>query len=263
VAISIFVGFVFSSIAFLLLLLTLFLNMTTQHRDLYNKMTDMDTVFVEFKELDFKNISDEQAMKQVTDYTMELREKNQIPDNKVVYSSGIIVTGVKLLLIFILSLIVANGLEILIFNKKINESMHQINQSTTLREQLNYLHDENDLNDIYGLNAKWLIDMTAVDSGELMIVDCHSILLCIDVLEMSLGNWKIFIDLLISVLFIIPFVLVKRSIYYAGGAFLKEAAITDIGNSLMFYFLTRRACERIKLKISEEFDYERLIRNKD
>ena len=110
--------------------------------------------------------------------------------------------------------------------------MHQINQSALLRDQLIYLNDESDLNDVYGLNAKWLIDMTTIESGELMIVDCHSLLLCLDVLKMSLGNWKIFIDLLISVLFIIPFVLVKRSVYYAGGTFLKEAAITDIGNSL-------------------------------
>ena len=78
VAIAVFVGFVFSSIAFLLLLLTLFLNMTTQHKDLYTKMTDMENVFVEFKEVDFKNISDEQAMKTVSDYTMGLRDKNQI-----------------------------------------------------------------------------------------------------------------------------------------------------------------------------------------
>ena len=48
--IAVFVGFVFCSIAFLLLLLTLFLNMTTQHKDLYTKMTDMENVFVEFKE---------------------------------------------------------------------------------------------------------------------------------------------------------------------------------------------------------------------
>jgi len=142
--IAVLAGFIFSAIAFLLLLLTLFLNMTTQHKDLYNKMTDMDSVFVEFKKVDFKNISDEQAMKQVTDYTMGLRDKNQIPDDKVVYGSGIIVSGIKLLLIFILSIIVANGLEMLIFHQKINESMHQINQSALLREQLIYLTDDNE-----------------------------------------------------------------------------------------------------------------------
>jgi len=102
--------------------------------------------------------------------------------------------------------------------------------------------------------------MTTNETGDWMIVDFHSLLLSIDVLQMSLGNWKIVMDLLVSVLFIIPFVLVKRSVYYAGGAFLKESAITDIGHSLMFYFLTRRECERIRIKISQEYDYDQLLK---
>ncbi len=254
---AILTGVAFSLISFLLILLTLFLNMTTQYKDLYSKMTNMDSVYREFDDHDFKEISDEKAQLLVSEFTMDLRNKSITPDAKNTTGSGLIVSGIKLVLILILSIIVANGLEIFIFQKKINSSMKDIHSSPVLHDCILTLNDSIIYNDDIALSAKWMLDMTSNGEKSFILIECKSLLLTLDVLELSLGHWKIFIDLICTFLFLIPFILVKRSAYYAGGEFLKEATIVDIGNSLMFYFLTKRECARIREKI-EQFEFNEL-----
>jgi hypothetical protein len=67
--------------------------------------------------------------------------------------------------------------------------------------------------------------------GTFILIDCHSILLIAKVMDEALGGWKILIDVLFSALFLIPFIVVRRSRFIAGGDFLKEAAIADISTS--------------------------------
>jgi len=249
-------------VSFVLLLLVLFLNMTTSYRDLYTKMTDMSEVFNSYYNIDLTGMSDEKAQQIVQSYKMELREKNIVPDPSPFYFSGIFVSIIKLSLILILSCVVANGIEMLMFKDKLNESMAQIKTSQELQQQML-------ATDSMGINheqiyARWTYEMlTETDERPFILINCQSIMMVVDILNLALGKWKIVLDLLFFLLFFIPFMLVRKSRRYAGGIFLKEVALTDISISLMTFLLARKKCQQIKYTLENEFDYSQLANKKE
>jgi hypothetical protein len=257
-------GLLFGGISFLLMLLVLYLNMTTQYKDLYEKMTHMDPVFQEFKKSDLESISDEKALLAVTDFTMALRAANSLPDPRSTHGSSFFTNAIKLVMILIISFIVANGMEMLMFRNKINESMSVIRNSKVLKENLKIQPDESvdrqmTLPNEYSLHAEWILNMVDEKKGTFILIECHSILLIAKVMDEALGGWKILIDVLFSALFLIPFIVVRRSRFIAGGDFLKEAAIADISTSLMFFILSERKCRQIRFQLENEYDYEKLM----
>ncbi len=258
-------GLIFGGIFFLLMLLVLFLNMTTQHKDLYEKMTDMETVFDEYRNTDLESISDEKAMLTVTDFAMKLREENTFPDRRSTHGSNLFTSAIKLAMIILISIIVANGMEILIFRDKLNQSMSDIRNSKILLELSSSKSEavslnNNPIDEEYSIHANWMLDMVDEKNGNFILVECHSLLLTLKIMSTTLGVWKIIIDVLFTLLFLTPFIVVRRSRFIAGGVFLKEAAILDISISLMFYILTEKKCREIKRKLENEYDYTALLK---
>jgi hypothetical protein len=258
-------GLIFGGIFFLLMLLVMFLNMTTQYKDLYEKVTNMDPVFNEFRKKDLRMFTDDQIKKEVDEFSAALRSANTLPDARAAHLSSFITSAIKLVMILIISFIVANGMEILIFRQKIDESMAIIRESKVLKNQVNT--DDTKTNDLsisnsddYSSYAEWMLNMVDDKKGDFILVDCHSLLLIFKVMNDALGVWKMVIDILFSILFLIPFILVRRSGYIAGGDFLKEATIIDISTTLMFFLLCERKRMEVKFTIESEYDYNQIIK---
>jgi len=248
-------------IAFVLLLLVLFLNMTTNYQELYSTMTDMSEVFKPYYDRDLSGLSDEEAQRIVQTHKMELREKNLVPDSPPFYVSGIFVSIIKLTLILILSCVIANGIEMWMFKDMLNKSMVSMLASSELQQQL-VASDSTGVNDnqIY---ARWTREMlTEPAEHPFLLVNCQSILMINEIMGLALGKWKIVLDLLFFALYLIPFMIVKKSRRYAGGLFLKEVSLSDISISYMSFLLARRKCQQVKNILENEYDYNQLMKKK-
>jgi len=259
------IGVFLGAICFILLLLMFFLNMTTNYQDLYLTMTEMEPTFEEYEKLEIENWTDQKALIETEKRKSLLREANQIPNFDHFHFSSVITSTIKVILILIISCVVANSMEFLFFYGSINDSLMKIKSDPTINAcaQHPLTEHNSELNDKIVL-AQWTLEMLKEDAEHPFIfIKSRSVLLTMQVLEMSLGNWKILLDVLFALLFLTPFVLLKKSREYAGGLFLKEVALVDISHSLMFYLLSERERRKILKHIKEHYDYERLAIKKE
>lgn len=258
IGISLFLG----AICFVLLLLVFFLNMTTNYQGLYLTMTNMEPLFKTHYDEDLKGLSDERALEMVANEKQKLRETNQQATFDHFHLSSVVTSAVKVILILIISAMVANAMEFVFFRNSLNESLHKIKSDPTIIACANAKESEHndELNRKIGL-AKWTLNMLEPNPGEsFLFIDSQSFLLSYQVLEMSLGPWKVLLDIAFALLFLTPFILLRKSNEYAGGIFLKEAALIDIAHSYMFFLLAERERQKIKEEIELNYDYTVLIK---
>lgn len=256
------IGLFLGGISFALLLLVFFLNMTTNYQDLYLSMTNMNPIFEEHENEDLRNLSDERAEEKVQAKKMLLRETNQEARFDHFHLSSVVTSIIKVSLILVISCVVANALEFLVFHKSLNKSLNSLkNDSTLLTCAKHELTESNDVLNNKILLARWTLSMLEEDkNAPFILIDSKSLLLSMQVLSLSIGTWKIILDVVIALLFLTPFVLLKKSKEYAGGKFLKEAALYDIQCSQMFYLISERERRKIKEKIQNEYDYNELVK---
>jgi hypothetical protein len=255
------IGVFLGAICFILLLLVFFLNMTTNYQGLYLTMTNMEPIFEPFYDKDMRGLTDEEALLMVEGEKQKLRETNQHATFDHFHLSSVVTSTVKVLLILIISAMVANAMEFVFFRSSLNESLHKIKTDPTLIACANAKGtDSNDELNRKIILAKWTLDMLKPNPGEsFLFIDSRSFLLSYQVLDMSLGPWKVLLDIAFALLFLTPFILLRKSNEYAGGIFLKEAALIDIAHSYMFFLLSERERQKIKMEIETNYDYTALI----
>ncbi len=253
-------GLLLGGVSFILLVFVFFLNMTTRHAELYQKMTNMKEVFAEFDNHDFTGISDEMALQIAQQKKMELRDRNQVTEIPKFHASNIITTTVKVTLVLVLSCLIANAMEIFMFKNKINADIAAIRNSEIIKKVAFNNNDSLKHLQVNSVLAKWTLDVVTEKETTFKMIDSYSILLTLETLDRGLGNWKLLLDFLFIVLFLVPFVLVRKSKKYSGGVFLKEVALSDITTSLMFHILAQRKCQQVKQIIAQEYNYDAFIK---
>ena len=119
-------------------------------------------------------------------------------------------------MVLVLSCLIANAMEIFMFKNKINADIAEIRNSETIKkvasrnnDSLNYLQGNSVL-------AKWTLDVVTEKETTFKLIDSYSILLTLETLDRGLGNWKLLLDFLFALLFLVPFVLVRKSKRYSG-----------------------------------------------
>ena len=224
---SIFLGLVF----FLLLQLLLFLSLQTRYASLKQQLSQMEEVFKKYPSENLGGISDEEALEIVSKNRMNWRGASKGTTNPFHFSQILISTAVVSLSL-LLSFLSANAVELFIFRKPVNQELHRIKM---VSEQPN---------------------------NEFKFIDCYSLLLVFDVLQTGLGNTKVLIDLLFAVLFLVPYVAVKKSDEISGGIFLKEVVINSMSSALLMHLLSGRTIEKSLQKIKNEFDYHKALGKK-
>lgn len=252
-------GLFLAIISFNLMLLALFLNLTTSYKELNNTMTDMEILFKEHSEEDLTQIEDINLKSKTQELKMQLRETNITPSFDRFHFSNIFKVFIKIILLLILSIFVSTALEIFFFKNNINNSIEYIQHSNILIETSTHQDSTiNHRNLILKENAQWIIEMRESLNQEIDFIHCNSITFTLDVLYRSLGNYKILMDILISFLFLIPLFFVIKSKEFSGGQFLKESALNNIATSYYFNLISQKKKQQIhkeqdlKFKIDDE-----------
>lgn len=263
--ISIFVGIVFAAISFVILLLIFFLNMTTQNVYLYEMMTNMESTFDKNHSNDLVNITDQQIIEIVNNHKESIISESDNEESSSFHLSNIATSTLKVFLIIIISLITANGVELFLFKNKINDSIEIIKNSEQLNGALKKQKSNSptSIENSVSNSAEWTMAMLTEDeSHPFYIVNSHSIILSLNIMDMTIGDKKMFIDLFFSILFLTPFILIKKSKEFSEGEYQKEVAIQHICTSLLFFLLSQRESQRVKKNIAEEYDYEKELKIK-
>lgn len=251
--IAILTGFFLAGVTFNLLLLVLFLNLNSGFSDLNEQVTEMEPVFNEYRPIDLSNSSDEDLKKIVEKFISEMRNKHISPDQGRFHFSNILKSTIKVGLIMIIAVIVSSALQLFIFKEQINNSIKQVRNSPIIHERLNE-KDTIQISNDQMHHAEWILEMVQPDKNSHSFLECKSIMLTFDLLHSSIGGFKIVIDVLIIVLFLLPFILIQKGNEFRGGDYLKEVCLSNIRISFYSFLISERETQRIKsaFKIGHE-----------
>ena len=244
--ISFFLGSGFAAISFILLLLVLFLNMHTSDSELQGKMNNFEAYYQSIKEKRFESVIDEEALAIISEHEQLLRISKAEPQKPEFHLSQFFIATTKIVLVLVISFIVANGIEILMFQGKMNDAFLLIKNSKEIKSVLSDTTPLQVNTDIKTY-AQWTLNMLTENPSEpFIMINCYSFLLNFEILALCLGKWKIVFDLFFAILFLIPFILVKKSSRFARGGYLKELMFAHISTTLLFRILADRKCAEIR-----------------
>ena len=263
--ISIFVGLFLGFVAFILLLLMLFLNMISNDKKLKEETMKLTDNLKKYNTKDLSSLSDVNAIRIVQEQKMKLRNGVLGTETNNFHFSDVIKTFIKVSLLLILSLVVANGLELFMFSSKINESLSIIKNSPKLAElnQIANLKATKSEHITYQESmAEWTLLMLNENPNETFkLINSYSTLQIMEVLNNCIGTTKIVLDILFTLLFLTPLIILKKSKEYAGGAFLREVSLSDISVTYYFNLLSQKKCQEIKKVIETKYNYNSFIKN--
>jgi hypothetical protein len=263
--ISIFVGLFLGFVAFILLLLMLFLNMISNDKKLKDETMKLTDSLKKYNTEDLSSLSDVNAIRIVQEQKMKLRNGVWGTETNNFHFSDVIKTFIKVSLLLILSLVVANGLELFMFSSKINESLSIIKNSPKLAElnQIANLKATKSEHITYQESmAEWTLLMLNENPNETFkLINSYSTLQIMEVLNNCIGTTKIVLDILFTLLFLTPLIILKKSKEYAGGAFLREVSLSDISVTYYFHLLSQKKCQEIKKVIETKYNYNSFIKN--
>jgi len=253
IACGIFLGGVF----FLLLQLLLFLSLQTRYRSLKEQLANMESLYDHYKGLNMSTISDEEALEIVSNYRLTASASQIKTEPNPFHLSQLLISASIVSLALLLSFIVASAIEIWMFRNSLNEKFHEIKHSTELNHLAkDYQQQRNTSFNEQKMEAYWTLKMVDNSAGEsFKLIHCHSILMTFDVLMAGIGKTKVLIDLLFACVFLIPYILVKKSDEISGGELLKQVTIDSISTSLLMHLLSTREIQQAKHKIETEYNY--------
>jgi hypothetical protein len=131
--VSFILGIGFAAISFILLLLVLFLNMNTSDSELQGKMNDFEAYYQSIKEKRFETVTDEEALAIILEHEQLLRISNAEPQKPEFHLSQFFIATTKIVLVLVISFIVANGIEMLMFHGKLNDAVLLIKNSKEIK----------------------------------------------------------------------------------------------------------------------------------
>lgn len=259
---SIILALFFSAILFVLLLLVLFLNMKSNVHELTDKMTRFDQYYESIKEPRFNDFNDRESVEYSMEHDRGLRLLNEKSKKQTFHISHLFITTIKVLLVILISFIVANGIEMLLFHNKMNETLLVVRDSKQIQSAISDTTSASLFRNENQIAAQWTLNML-IEKPEtpFVLIDSYSFLLSFEILNLCLGKWKIVFDLFFSILFLIPFFLVRKSSRYAGGGYLRELTFSHLSTTLLFRILTDRKAASIKKEL-QEVDYHLLFKKK-
>ncbi len=260
IACGIFLGGVF----FLLLQLLLFLSLQTRYRNLKEQLSDMESLYNDYKGLNMTTLSDEEALEIVSNYRITASASHIKTEPNPFHLSQLLISASIVSLALLLSFIVASAIEIWMFRHSLNEKFQEIKHSNELNHLAkDYQQQGNTTFNEQKMEAYWTLKMVDNSTGEAFkLIHCHSLLMTFDVLMAGIGNTKVLIDLLFACVFLIPYILVKKSDEISGGELLKQVTIDAISTSLLMHLLSTREIQRVKHNIETEYNYSETLGSK-
>jgi hypothetical protein len=182
------------------------------------------------REQNFEELKEEEILDFVSVSKQKLRENNLFEKTKKgMKFSEVMTMSIRVIILSLLAITFATGIEIFIFRDKINEILNTLSQ-------------------VYSSNGgNWVLEniLMPAPNDEFFIINSNSLLLVIEVLNKGLGNWKILIDLMFLVVFLIPLALVFRSKEVRQGEYIKEMILNMVSITFYHYIHTQKHCQKI------------------
>jgi hypothetical protein len=152
-------------------------------------------------------------------------------------SSEILTMTLRVVMLSVIGLIVATGLEIFIFRDAINEILAGTKS----------LYEE--------AGDSWFVEniLTPAEGRAFYVVESNSMLLVLNVLELGLGYWKLFFDFLVLVVYMAPLALVFRCVELSSGPYMKEFVLDSVSKSFKSRLIIMQACQMYARKTIEEY----------
>jgi hypothetical protein len=179
---------------------------------------------------DFENLTDAAILEITSVSKQKLREKSDmdIGENKNKLSDIITMTF-RVVILSIIALVFATGVELFIFKGQINEVLDQLKYQYILH------------------GDTWIVDniLSPDANDQFYIFNTNSLLLAIDLLCRGIGYWKIIMDLLFIILFLLPLILVFKSKEIKQSEYMRELALNEITITFYHYLQTQKFCKKI------------------
>lgn len=188
------------------------------------------------REEKFADHSDEKILEIVGVAKQKLRERPVFETGrKSMKVSEVLTMSIRVVILSILALTFATGIEIFMFRDKINDIIKVLSQLYTAQ------------------GDTWTIEniLRPAPGDEFFIINSNSLLLVIDVLERGLGNWKILIDLFFLIVFLIPLALVFRSKEVKRDLYVKEMILNMVSITFYHYIHTQKYCHDLYKKFRD------------
>ena len=250
-AIAIAVGIFLSLVVFNLYRLFVMTALDVSGTSLEEIYMDHEKHYADYHEIgsDITNMSDEK-IQEITSLSKEkLREKAEMDiGNKPLSFAHVLTMTLRVGILSIIALVFATGIELYIFKNQINDALSQLKQYST------------------AVGETWFVEniLSPGQNDEFYIFDANSLLLVIDILQRGLGNWKILIDIIFLIIFLIPLALVFKSKELKQSEYMRELALSEITISFYHYLHTQRLCQNIMNEIkSKKIEFKKELTIKE
>jgi hypothetical protein len=230
--IAICVGFFLALVVFNLYRLFVMTALDVSGSSLEEFYIDHEKHYAEHHEIgsDMTNVSDEKIQEIVAISKEKLREKSQMDiGRKQLKFSDVLTMTLRVVILSIIAIVFATGIELFIFKNQINDVLEQLK------------------NQYISHGETWMVEniLTPGPNDQFYIFNANSLLLAIDILERGLGNWKVVMDIIFLVIFLIPLALVFKSKEIKQSEYMRELALSEITITFYHYLHTQKLCQKI------------------
>jgi hypothetical protein len=137
------------------------------------------------------------------------------------------------MILTIIALVFANGLELFLFNNQINEVLNDLLRLYTAK------------------NETWLVEnlLNPANGSSFSVLNTNSLLLALEILSKGLGYWKVLIDFIFILIFLLPLIIVIKSKEIKQSEYVRELALSELSITFYHYLHTQKLCKKIERDI--------------
>lgn len=182
---------------------------------------------------DFSGYSDEEINGIVNDAKSKLREKTQMNLLKPNTSLHPLTMTLRILILSIIALVFCNGFELFLFKTQINEVLSELLLKYTT------------------INEIWVVEniLKPNPGSDFYILNTNSLLLSLEILIRGLGYWKLLIDTIFILIFLLPLIIVFKSKEIKQSEYVRELALSELTITFYHYLQTQKFCKNILREI--------------
>ena len=230
--VGVFIGFVVKN----LFCLTYVTSLLPIKAYLFDLILSKQKLFDSYHDKKMINVSNDEITRIVYEEKFRLRELKNKKLREFVPLTLFISIFIRVSLIVLLAFIVASGLELLIFKGQINEVLSEMKHSELFKSDY------------------WMKNKVLSSKTPFILINSNSFFLDLKILFSGLGYWKIAIDVIVIIIFILPYIIVNKSKEISDGEFVKELALSEMTISYYSFLRRKKFCEEIFKNLQNELE---------
>jgi hypothetical protein len=238
--VAVFLGITMTAIVFNLMKTIIVLSIVPKQAHIFDPWIDQRRFFEHHYGQDMKNLTEEKALEIVYGLKQTLREKQGALLRETTGWGFFLKSLIKVTVMVVFALVVANGLELLLFRDSINQVLDSIKSSLSPTDYA-YSH---------------MLSME--NDAPFVFLHSRSILLDLHIMSSGLGYWKWAMDFLAIGIFLAPLLIVQKSREVTEGMYVKELALSEITIGYYHFLTTEQYCQSL-LDEMQHLDYHKIL----